>query len=141
MIPLVSTEDLKAWFSETKISVPLSLTNDALLDQIQGEVIGQLGSRYSTESWLSPETTPALVRKIIAMRFTGWTYLRVFSEEDTENAYGMRLLLEADDLLVGLVSGSLPLIEGGIEIPPTALGTPLFEPIESEPYFKMDKVW
>jgi hypothetical protein len=56
-------------------------------------------------------TTPKLVRKIIAMYYCGWAYDRQYSETSDSNDYADRLRAMADSLIEGLISGSIDLIE------------------------------
>lgn len=133
----VTLEVVRAWTSSTKVK--LTSIDPEMMSMITAEVIGRLGARYVTQSWVSPETTPEVVRKLICMRYVGWYYLRQFAEADTENDYGVRLLLEADSLLNDILDGSIILVEEGVEtIAMTGLS---FEPLESDPSFTMDKVW
>ena len=83
----VTLEEVRAWTSSTKVK--LTSIDPEMMSMITAEVIGRLGARYVTQSWVSPETTPEVVRKLICMRYVGWYYLRQFAEADTENDYGV----------------------------------------------------
>ena len=142
MAMLIDLHEAKAWLSETKID--LNELDDVFVDQLQSEILGRLSSVYQTSSWLTPSTTPTIIRKIISMRYVGWLYLRSFSEESVENAYGMRLLIEADDLLNDATSGQLPIegIDGLIITPDMSYGVITFEPSDdTEPVFSMSQVF
>lgn len=142
MAMLIDLHEAKAWLSETKID--LNELDDVFVDQLQSEILGRLSSVYQTSSWLTPSTTPTIIRKIISMRYVGWLYLRSFSEEAVENAYGMRLLIEADDLLNDATSGQLPIegIDGVIITPDMSYGVITFEPSDdTEPVFSMSQVF
>lgn len=133
----VTLAEVQSWTSTTKVKLS-SIVAD-IMQQISSEVIGRLGTRYVVKSWVSPSTTPAVVRKVICMKYVGWYYLRQFAEADAENAYGMRLLLEADSLLGEILNGSLILVDADLEdVKVTGLG---FEPEESDPKFTMDVVY
>lgn len=133
----VTLDEVRAWTSNTKVK--LTSIDADMMSMITAEVIGRLGARYIIRSWVSSETTPEVVRKLICMRYVGWYYLRQFAEADTENDYGVRLLLEADSLLNDILDGSVILVEEGVE---TTVKTGLsFEPLESDPSFTMDRVW
>jgi hypothetical protein len=114
--------EAQQWLENTK----LSLTSlDTLLEStVSTNVLGRLADTYSdptfgVQTWIDTNTTPALVRQIISMFYAGWTYDRAYSEmvagagtgRDPATTYGTMLRQYAETLLVGVISGSILLLE------------------------------
>lgn len=105
----VSLLELNAWTDGAKLEVGVI---DAGLEESNAvEVFGQLSSVFDSSTWLDETTTPQLIRKLLAMRYVGWYFLRTYSEDTDISNYGMLLLAQADALLQGLLTGSIILPE------------------------------
>lgn len=127
MTALISLEEAQAWLEITKLSLP-SLDLD-LLESIQEEVIIRIASTYDTSSWLTPATTPRLVRVAIAKMYCAWVYDRQYSENLSagSSAYATRLTANAEMLITGIIDGTIELPT----IPSLTSGSPSFYPTDA----------
>jgi len=107
----ITLAEAQAWLETTKLSLPK--LDDELEDQIATMVFGRLVIVYpdAVVTWVDAPSTPKLVRKIIAMYYAGWYYDRQYSETADSNDYADRLRKMADDLIEGLISGAIDIIE------------------------------
>lgn len=122
-MPHVTVEQLNAWVEQTKMS--FTEVDAALESQVSSMVIAKLAPTFDTAStWTDTTNTPQIVQDVIAMRYVGWYYHRTYSEDEDLSGYGERLLKESDNLIMGLLSGAI----GIIEIPGSTAGQPAFYP-------------
>jgi hypothetical protein len=107
----ITLKEAQAWLEQTKLSLP-QLDTD-LEAQIVASVFGRLVTVYpdNVPLWIDATSTPSIVRQVIAMYFAGWFYDRQYSETADSNDYANRLRRMADNLLDGLVEGSIDIIE------------------------------
>jgi hypothetical protein len=124
----VTEEDVQAWLEPTKMTV--NTIDIELEQQIAAEIMGVLASVHPEQvpSWTTAINTPIIVKKIIAMQLAGWMYLRQYSETDDGNPYAYRLINKAEDLLQGIISGAVDIVE--VPGVPTA-GQPVFFPTDA----------
>lgn len=99
----------------------------ALEDAVSTVVLARLAQSFTVATWVSPNTTPKLVRKIIAMKYACRAYARQYSEDPGENDYALRLCADADLLLDAIANGTLVLVE----VPGTDVGGIVFYPTDS----------
>lgn len=119
----VTLSEVAAWVDPTKI--PLSALDQELLSHLEEEVLVQLVPQYNVSTWLSPETTPKIVRVIIAKVYASFYIDRAYSEnQDVGNDYAARLQANANTLIMGLVNGSIQIPE----IPPDNPSSASFYP-------------
>lgn len=112
---LITAADAQGWGERTKLD--LSTLDTDLLDQIESEVLARINSVYDTSLWISPATTPRLIRTIISKMYVSWFYDRQYSEnQDEGNDYAALLRSNAEMLITGLLDGT-------IEIPGTTATT------------------
>ncbi len=131
-MPNISPADAQAWFERTKHTV--TTIDSALESQIASEV----AARVPVEIGSTPETTPALVRSIIAMKYAAAYYNRVYSDEQGTSEYSDELEARAGRLLDGVISGQL-VVEPNIR---SQGSFPSYYPSEDiEPRFTMGKVF
>lgn len=124
----VTIEDVQAWLETSKLSI--TSLDIELEQQITAETLGALQAAYPSEvtSWVDANTTPVIVKKIIAMQIAGWMYLRAYSESDEDGLYGDKLLEKAAVLLAAIVEG----ITDIVEVPGAPIvGQPLFFPTDT----------
>lgn len=125
--------EVQAWLESTKANLGTNLDAD-LEESIATQVLARLNLRYDTSVWATPETTPKLIRKIIALKYASWFYNRQYSEDDGVNDYALLLNAQAETLLSGVLDGSLDLPEvdistdasfgtGAVEILPPPIAT------------------
>lgn len=123
----VTLLEVQAWLEGTKLT--LSSLEAELEDEISQQVLSRLAMAYPNEyvAWTNETTTPKLVRSVIAMKYAGWYYDRQYSENPEDNSYADRLRTEAQNLLDGIVAGTIDILEvAGL---PT-IGEPLFYPTD-----------
>lgn len=114
MAILINETDVNAWLEQQKTQV--TEIEDALAGQIADTVIGSVSQRYRVGSWLAPESTPLLIKRIISMFYAGYFYHRTFSNDSEPGVYGDRLLADAQVLLDGVVNGTIN-IPSDVSIP------------------------
>lgn len=103
----ISQSEAQGWAELTKLTLP-SLALDALLPQIETEVIARLNSIYDTSGWTNDTTTPAIVRVVIAKMYVAYYIDRQYSEnQDETNDYATLLRTNADMLMEGLIDGTI----------------------------------
>jgi hypothetical protein len=112
-----------AWTEATKLAI---VTFDAaLLEQIESQVLGRIATQFDTSTWIDPATTPKMVKSIIAMLYVAWYYDKAYSEDQEEgNDYAALLRAQAENLLQGILDGSISLPE----VPNLEPGGPEFYP-------------
>jgi hypothetical protein len=119
----IEKSDVQAWVEHTKLTV--EALDPAMLSQLEAKVLGQLGGSFDTSSWTTPTNTPTLVKSVIAITYASWLYNRAYSEDqEALNDYALWLLAQANDLMTGILSGSI--ILDGVPVPST--GGPSFYP-------------
>jgi hypothetical protein len=126
-VPRVTLGQCQAWAEKSKLT--LTSLDEELLDQIETEVLAQIGVTYNTSTWIDTLTTPKLVQIAISKKYVVWVYERQYSENVPEggSAYAQRLDANAEMLITGIVDGT-------IELPGLELGTggqPSFYPNDS----------
>lgn len=123
----IDIQQAQAWAEKTKLNLGSAL-DDELEASIAAQVIGQVAQAYETSSWVDSDTTPKLVRSVIAMYYVSWIYDRTYSEEADLSSYGALLRLRADQLLASIVSGGVVLPD----VTPTSdIGSPEFYPTDA----------
>lgn len=126
MADLISITEAQAWIQQTKLDI--DVLDSALLAQRQTYILARLGSVYTTTGWVSPGTTPDLVRSIIAMQYVGWYIHRTFAEDSELSTYGEKLLADSEALIQGILDGSLSL---GVAFPEANPSFPSFYPTDA----------
>jgi hypothetical protein len=128
MADLIAPADAQAWTEQTKLTV--SALDSNLLGQVQTQVLSAVASSYDVSTWVSPATTPAMIKKIIAMEYVSWLYNRTYSEdEDNTNSYANKLMAMAEAALSEIIAGTLDLLE--VPNTSTGPGTPAFYPTDA----------
>ena len=120
-------QEAQAWCEKTKLNLGTSL-DDELEASITAQVIGQVAQVYETSSWVDPDTTPRLVRTVIAMLYVSWIYDRTYSEDADPSSYGALLRSRAEALLASIISGGVTLPE---ITPSVDTGQPAFYPTDA----------
>lgn len=124
----VTVKEVQAWLEETKLTLPAVDTDREA--QIAEQVIARVVIAYpeAAPGWIDESTTPRLIRSIIAMMYAGWYYDTQYSENPDDNGYADRLRKAAEDLIAGIVAGSIDITE--VEGLP-AIGQPVFYPTDA----------
>lgn len=126
-MPHITVENANAWADQVKLN--LGTLDSELEDSQAVQVLAGVAQAYDTSTWVDTSTTPALVKKIIAMRYVGWYFQRTYSEDDDISTYGILLINEADKLIAGIAAGTLGLPDapGGV----VNTDAPLFYPTDA----------
>lgn len=121
----IAVSDANAWLESTKLT--LSTLEPELSLQIETQIVARLATTFSTITWVDENSTPKLVKSIIAMYYAAAVYDRAYTDDnDTTNNWAHVLRTLADANIAGLIAGSVVLAED-----PTAnanTGTPMFFP-------------
>jgi hypothetical protein len=119
----IEKSDVQGWVEKSKL--PIETLDAAMLTQLEAQIIGRLGGSFDTSSWTDHTNTPTLVKSVIAMTYASWHYNRAYSEDqEALNDYALWLLGRANDLLTGIIDGSI-IIDGVV---PPETGSPSFYP-------------
>lgn len=122
----ITIQEVKGWLETTKF--PITNLDTDLLDQLEFEVLGRVGSTYDTTLWIDEASTPRLVRVAIAKMYAGWLYHRAYSEEEgTTNAHAQLLWDNAELLITGIIGGAIDLPDA-LPQPESGTGGPSFYP-------------
>lgn len=120
-------EEANAFLADTKLDIGTSIDN-ALEQQMTLQVLPRLATVYDTSTWVDENTTPALVRSLIAMLYVAEIYDKVYSDnsDDSTSNYAFVLKRTVMSNIAGLLNGTVVLPE----FPDVATGidTPLFFP-------------
>jgi hypothetical protein len=120
----ITVDEANAYADKNKLIVTAV---DVDLETSQAvQLFAKLGQVYDVSTWVDDTTTPSLVRKVLAMYYTGWFYLRTYSEDEDVSTYGQMLIRQADDLLAGIVAGTLVLSD--VSVPAINPDQPSFYP-------------
>lgn len=125
---LVSAGDVQAWFADGRLRID---SDDDLEEEIHARsiVLGQLQTRFDVSDWVSPDTTPKLVRTIISMLTAAYRYNNFITVPEGQTSYGDRLQANAMVLLQQVVDGQLILDEATDG--PAVTGTLSFYPTDA----------
>lgn len=142
---LASLQDINGWFTDDKL-VADSINTAQLQIDAQRLIRGQLASSFTPtvlSSWLTPATTPGLIRAIAGRLIAAFLYRKIYSEEGVQiPAYAQEIYNEAIQMLIDIRMGNLTVtdddgnpITGNTE----ALSSADFFPNNSAdpPYFTM----
>ena len=106
----ITEANVQAWLEESKLEV--GTLDEAMELQISSEVLGRIAPfGYDVSVWTDSTSTPVLVKKVIAMLYAGWYYDRMYSETADTNQYAQRLKRAANELLEGIILGSVDISE------------------------------
>lgn len=124
------SEEALAFVEDTKLDFGSSIDN-SLEQQMTLQVLPRLAVIYDTSTWVDEDTTPPLIRSLIAMLYVAELYDRVYSDnsDDTTSNYAFILKRTVQANIAGLINGTIVLPE----FPDVAAGvdTPLFFPTDT----------
>src|SRR5688500_1621113 len=105
----IDVTDAKAWTEDTKVGVEFDELDDDLEAQVSRLVISRLSSRLTTSAWTGENSTPKLVKTLIAMYYASFVYDKVYSTDDELSAYAELLRRQADLNIEALLAGTITL--------------------------------
>ncbi len=130
MTTRITVADVQVWLEPSKLHLD---TDDSLAEEIPASeiVLSKLAARFDTSLWLDETDTPMLVRQIIAMLVASFRYNSIYSEtDDAGNPYADKLESMVDNLIMGIVDGSIELIDEPLQ-GPSVEGTLAFFPTDT----------
>lgn len=107
----VTVVEVQTWLDPDKLAIP---GNDLLPEdaEIAPTVLGRLAVAYDVTGWDDVATTPAVVRKIIAMLIAANRYNKIYSEtDDSGNRYANKLEGIAWDRVNQIVNGQIVIFD------------------------------
>ena len=131
---------IQAWLEKTKLTI--SSVESDLEQHLVNIVLNKIAAKYDVSGWTDSSNTPELVLTILSMKYASQYYRRAYSEEPGDNKYARALNMDADELLDGIVSGDMQLIDV-VEEP---INGPSFYPtdvssIDDPAAFSMGRIW
>lgn len=125
---LITTDEVQAWLSTDRLQ--LEATDDLPEESaVSNDVLARISAiGHDVSAWISPSTTPSTVKDVIALRVAAYRILKVYADQEEESAYAARLLKWAEDILTGILDGSVEMIEDPLIAGTTA---PLFFPTDA----------
>lgn len=124
-MPRIQAQDAQAWAEKTKL--PITQLDSELIAQIETRVLARLSAAFPDDvsTWVSPDTTPSIIKTVISMQYVAWFYDRQYSEEqEALNDYAVLLRAEAEALIQGILDGSIDV--PGVVVP--TIGDPGYYP-------------
>ena len=125
----ITSADVQVWLEPTKLRID---SGDPLAEEVPASeiVLSKLATRFDTSGWTDENDTPDLVRNILGMLVASYRYNSVYSEtEDAGNPYADKLADMADNLIMGIMDGTIDLIDETLQ-GPTVTGTLEFLPTD-----------
>jgi len=113
----ITPADVQVWLEPTKLRID---SGDSLAEENAASeiVLSKLTTRFDISDWTDTTDTPDLVRQIIAMLVASFRYNSIYSEtEDAGNPYADKLKDMADNLIMGILDGSIDLIDEPLQGP------------------------
>lgn len=109
----IEVADVQNWCEPTKLTV--GDLNDGWVLQIETIVMSKLEAGFDISTWVDPTTTPEIIKSVIAMEYASFLYDKQYSEDsDDSNAWAARLDMMANDLIDGMLAGSV-VIDGYVQ--------------------------
>ena len=124
----ITVPEANAWADKVKLNIGFL---DSELENTQAtQVLSRVSQAYNVSSWVDTTSTPSLIRKIIAMLYVGWFFQLTYSEDDSTSSYGLLLINQAENLINGIVDGSITLVDAvaGTDL---GLSQPAFYPTDA----------
>jgi len=108
----VKASEVESFISDDRFTV----MDDDLNEQFEDRVLGQLEGRYDTSTWVDVDTTPDLVRQVIALLNAANILYKAYSDQEDGVPYADRLSNMAESMLLQIVDGTLNLTVGTVVI-------------------------
>ena len=126
-----------AWTDKDRFNLTAIDVN--LENQIASQVIERASQAFDTSLWVNTDTTPTIIKSIIAMIYVGRSgQARTQDNINGVDNYWTKLVEDAMRLLDSVIRGELVLRdEDGEIIPVISAGAIYGEPVESEPFFNV----
>jgi len=106
----ITVQEANGWTEKTKLEI--GALDMELLDQVETQVLARLAAQFNVSTWVDASSTPAMVSTVIAMFYVSWIYDRTYSEDQEDlNDYAALLRAQAEGLLVGILDGSIVIVE------------------------------
>jgi hypothetical protein len=123
----ITTGDAQAWAESSKLTVGITDVDEDLENQVAANVLAQLAVRYDISLWVDADTTPRLVKNVMAMMYVAWLVERTMITDETNSAVARQLMFYAGTTIKSILDGDSVLVE----VDPTGL----FAATHNEPVF------
>ena len=129
------SKNVQDWLQNTKYVV--TTVNTSFESQASLTVLGKLGRRYDTSTWIDASSTPALVLNVIAMLVASYELRKAASEEDGLTEYADWLEGRATQICEDILEGA---IEIGVDPDTTTAvgGSAVFFPTDASTQLATD---
>jgi hypothetical protein len=110
----VTVGDVQVYLDVNKLALP---ENDPLEeDQTFADIVfASVGQVYDFSSWTNETTTPALIRRVLAMLIAANRYNKIYSEEDDAgNRYADKIEARALEILASISDGTILLYDASL---------------------------
>ena len=130
----IQTTEVQSWLSDGRIVVD----DSDLSEQIEEYVLSRVEGTYTTSTWVDKDTTPDLVRQVIAALTAALILRKAYSDQDDQIPYADKLEAMGEARLSQINEGKLVLTIGDVVVTSAqgdAAGTaagPVFYPTETE---------
>jgi hypothetical protein len=102
----IAIGEAQAWCERTKLDLGRNLDGE-LEANISSQILARVAMTYDVSSWITSDTTPKLIRSIIAMYYAAHEYYRRYANDnDDTNAYADKLTAMADAALANILDGT-----------------------------------
>jgi len=104
---LITTDDVQAWLSTDRLQLEVT---DELAEEptVSAEVLSRVSAiGHDVSGWTTPSTTPTTIKNIVSLRVAAYRILKKYADQDEESAYAVRLLNWAEDMLNGVLDGTV----------------------------------
>jgi len=107
---LIEVGDVQSWFTEDRLQLEFE---DELPEEtnVSNEVLAKVSKRYDVDTWITPATTPALVKSVISAQVAAIRYRKQYADQLGEAIYSDWLDNWVMVTLTGIVDGTIPLLD------------------------------
>ena len=110
---LIDVGDVQSWFTEDRLQLEFE---DELPEEVNVslETLARLSTRYDVDTWVDPDTTPALVKSVISAQVAAIRYRKQYADQlatSEEGNYADWLENWAMTNLDGIIDGTIPLLD------------------------------
>jgi hypothetical protein len=144
---LVDENDINVHLPEDKLVADAEPLLDEIYEDIERIIRGNLAGQIDSSemaTWLTPDTTPKLIRAIGGRLGAAFIYRRRYSEDSLDDPeYAQFKYNEAMMMIQGIIDGTLVLEEVPLEVG-LALTTDMFypnDPLTDPPKFSINSVF
>jgi hypothetical protein len=107
---VVEVENIQTWLAPKKFQIT-ELEEDLELQQ-RSLVFAMIANTFDVTGWVTPASTPVMVKQAVSMLYASWVWRRVVAEQHLDNdSYADKLESMAMMLITGIIGGTVELVE------------------------------